>query len=72
MPRKRAKSESVVASGEPRSASQGEGQTARISTTDDVSTHPLVERLKPEPSCTRNKVAVRGILAGRMGTSEVS
>ena len=54
------------------SASQGAGQTARISTTEDGSTHPLAERLKPEPFRTQNKVAVLGTLAGRMGTSEVS
>jgi len=54
------------------SAQYGEGSIARTSITDDGSTHPLAERLRPEPSGTRNKVAVLGILTGRMGTNEVS
>src|SRR5438874_4701294 len=54
------------------SASQGEGQTARISITDDGSTHPLAERLKPEPFRTQKEGAVLGILAERVGTNEVS
>src|SRR2546421_6756974 len=68
----RAKSESVGTGGELRSASQGEGHTARISTTDDGSTHPLAERLKPEPFRTQKEVAVLGILAERVGINEVS
>jgi len=54
------------------SASQGEGHTAQTSTTDDGSTHPLAERSKPEPFRTQKEVAVLGILAEGMGTSEVS
>ena len=54
------------------SAQEGEGMIARTSITEDGSTRPLAERLQPEPFCTRNKVAVRGILAGRMGASEAS
>jgi len=54
------------------SASQGESDTARTSTTDDGSTRPLAERLQPEPFCTRDKVAILGTLTGRMGTNEVS
>ena len=46
--------------------------TARTSITDDGSTRPLAERLKPEPFCTQDEVAVPGTLAGRMGTNEVS
>jgi hypothetical protein len=72
MPRKRAKGESVVASGKPRSASQGEGHTAQTSTTDDGSTRPLVERLKPGPFRAEDKVAVLGTLAERMGSNELS
>jgi len=45
---------------------------ARTSITDDASTHPLAERLRPEPFRTRDKVAVLGTLAGRMGTNELS
>ncbi len=45
---------------------------ARTSITEDGSTRPLAERLKPEPSGTQDKVAVLGTLAGRMGTNEVS
>ena len=54
------------------SAQYGEGRIARTSITDDASTRPLAERLEPEPFCTRNKVAVRGILVGRMGANEAS
>jgi len=45
---------------------------ARISPTEDGSTRSLVERLQPEPPRSRNKVAIPGTLAGRMGTTEVS
>jgi hypothetical protein len=48
------------------------GSSPPDSITDDGSTHPLAERLKPEPSGTQDKVAVLSILAGRMGTNEVS
>jgi hypothetical protein len=58
MPLTRAQGQSVVASGEPRSASQGEGHTARTSTTDDASTRPLAERLKPGPFRAQDEVAV--------------
>jgi len=34
---------------------------------DDGSTHPLAERLRPEPFDTRDKVAVLGTLSERMG-----
>ena len=54
------------------SAQYGESRIARTSITEDGSTHPLAERLKPEPSGTQDKVAVLGILAGGMGTNEVS
>ncbi len=54
------------------SAQYGEGSIARTSITEDGSTRPLAERLKPEPSGTQDKVAVMGTLAGRMGTNEVS
>src|SRR6059058_3368033 len=54
------------------SAQEGEGRIARTSITEDGSTHPLAERLRPEPFCTWNKVAVLGTLAERMGTNEVS
>jgi hypothetical protein len=54
------------------SASQGEGQTALSSITDDASTPPLTERLKPEPFRTQKEGAVVGTLAERMGTNEVS
>ncbi len=72
MPRKRAKGQSVVASGEPRSAPYGKGRIARASITEDGSTRPLAERLEPEPFCTQDEGAVPGTLAGRMGTTEVS
>jgi len=72
MPRKRAQGQSVVASGELRSAQYGEGRIARTSITEDGSTRPLAERLKPEPFSTWNKVAVLGTLVGRMGTNEAS
>ena len=64
---KRAKGESGVVSGEPRSASQDEGQTARTSTTDDASTRLLKERLKPGPFCTQEKVAVLSHPQGKDG-----
>src|SRR5207245_7545568 len=54
------------------SAQEGESKIARTSITEDGSTHPLAERLKPEPFCTWKKVAVLGTLAERMGTNEVS
>jgi len=44
----------------------------QTSTTDDGSTHPLAERLKPGPFRTQKEVAVLGILTERMGTNEVS
>ena len=72
MPRKRVKSQSVVACGEPRSAQYGEGRIARTSITEDGSTRPLAERLQPEPFCTQDEVAVPGTLAERMGANEVS
>ncbi len=45
---------------------------AQTSITEDVSTRPLAERLKPEPPCTWDQVAVLGTLAGRMGANEAS
>ena len=54
------------------SAPEGESSIARTSITDDGSTHPLAERLKPEPFRTRDKVAIPDTLARRMGTNEVS
>src|SRR6266487_3944517 len=54
------------------SAQEGESRIARTSITEDGSTHPLAERLRPEPFATRDKVAVLGILSERMGTNEVS
>lgn len=50
------------------SAQEGESSITRTSITDDASTHPLAERLRPEPFRTRDKVAVLGTRAGRMGT----
>ena len=67
MPRKRANGQSVVASGELRSASHGEGETARTSITDDASTHPLVERLRTGSFRARDKVAVPSHLHGKSG-----
>ena len=54
------------------SAQYGEGSIARTSITSDGSTRPLAERLKPEPFCTQDNVAVLGILTERTGTNEVS
>jgi hypothetical protein len=48
MPLKPAKGQSVVASGELRSAQEGESSIARTSITEDASTHPLAERLKED------------------------
>jgi hypothetical protein len=69
---KQAKGQSVVASGKPRSASHGEGQTAQTSTTDDASTHPLEERLRTGSFRARDKVAVSCTLTERMGSNELS
>ena len=54
------------------SASQGEGHTARTSTTDDASTHPLEERLRTGSFRARDEVAVSGTLTERMGSNELS
>jgi hypothetical protein len=54
------------------SAQYDESWIARTSITEDASTRPLAERLKPEPSGTQGKVAFLSTLVGRMGTSEVS
>jgi hypothetical protein len=54
------------------SAQEGESRIARTSITEDGSTHPLAERLQPEPFDTRDKVAVLSTLSERMGTNEVS
>ena len=54
------------------SAQYGESRIARTLITDDGSTHPLAERLKPEPFDTQDKVAVLSTLSERMGTNEVS
>ena len=62
----------IVGSGELRSASQGEGHTARTSTTDDGSTHPLEERLRTGSFRARDKVAVLDTLTERMGSNELS
>jgi hypothetical protein len=50
----------------------GQVMTIESHTTEDASTHPLAERLQPEPFRTQKEVAVLGALAGRMRTSEVS
>src|SRR6266487_747441 len=68
----RAKSESVVTGGELRSASQGEGHTARISTTDDGRTHPLAERLKEDAFPYSERRSRSGYPRGKGGTNEVS
>jgi hypothetical protein len=54
------------------SASQGEGHTARTSTTEDASTHPVEERLRTGSLRARDKVAVSGTLTERMGSNEPS
>jgi hypothetical protein len=55
-----------------RLAEKGQVMTIESHTTEDGSARPLVERLKPEPCCTWNKVAVPGTLAARMGINEIS
>jgi hypothetical protein len=72
MPRKRAQDQSVVASGSqvPRHRVRAgllEPQSPRMEV------HILWQNASaPEPSGTQDKVAVLGILAGGMGTTEVS
>ena len=72
MPRKRAKKPKRCSLRLASSAQYGESRIARTSITDDGSTRPLAERLKPEPFCIQDEVAVLGTLAERMGTDEVS
>jgi len=70
MPRTRAKKRKRCSFwAEPRSAPDGEGRSARTSSTEDGSTRPLAERL--EPFSTQDEVAVLGTLGERRGTNEV-